>query len=179
MYHYVGHFTLYDTSRSGRRTPLRSGFRCPCKIGEDHFDCMAEFISGSDLLPGLSTDVWLSFLSIQQVAPLLRIGDSYQLCDGLKPVGEVCLTRDVWSDIESLVEIGAVRRAVVKNVGWTRARLLVDGDITTDLSSLDMGLRQWDEIGQALHCGDALRVRVEGIDRDARQIKVSFIERIE
>ena len=138
---------------------------------------MVEFVSEQELPPGQSTDVRLSFLSIRDVASRLRIGDSYQLCEGTRPVGEVRITRDVWSDIETLVSPGEVRRAVVESVGWTRARLSVEGGIITDLSSQAMGLRQWDEIGQALHCGDALRVRVERIDRDSRRIEVSFIEK--
>jgi hypothetical protein len=173
MYHYLGHFTLFD----GRRTPLRSGFRCPCKIGEEYFDCMVEFVGQQELSPGQSTDVRLSFLSVRDVASRLRVGDSYQLCEGASPVGEVRVTRDVWADIEVLVSPGEVRRAVVESVGWTRAQLSVDGGITTDLSSQDMGLRQWDEIGQVLHCGDALTVRIERVDRDARDIRVSFVER--
>jgi hypothetical protein len=177
MYHYLGHFTLYDTSRSGRITPLRSGFRCPCKIGEEYFDCMVEFVIQQELSLGNSADVRLSFLSIRDVASRLRVGDSYQLCEGSRPVGEVRITRDVWSDIETLASPGEVRRAVVESVGWTRAQLSVEGGITTDLSSQDMGLRQWDEIGQVLHCGDALRVRIERVDREARDIRVSFVER--
>lgn len=173
MYHYLGHLTLYD----GRRTPLRSGFLYPTKIGEKYADCMVEFVSQQELSPGQSTDVRLSFSYIRDVASRLRVGDSYQLCPGFRPVGEVRITRDVWSDIETLASPGDVRRAVVESVDWTRARLSVEGGITTDLSSQDMGLRQWDEIGEVLHCGDALRVRVERIDREARDIRVSFVDR--
>jgi hypothetical protein len=173
MYHYLGHFRLYD----GQTKPLRSGFRCPCKIGDEYFDCIVEFVSQQEVSPGKSADVRLSFLSVADIAPRLRVGDSYQLCQGSRPGGEVRITHDVWSDIETLASPGEVRRAVVESVGWTRARLAVEGGITTDLSSQDMGLRQWDEIGQVLHCGDALRVRVERIDREARDISVSFVER--
>jgi hypothetical protein len=171
MHHYLGHFTLYDTSRGGRSSPLGSGFRCPCKIDEEYFDCMVEFVSQQELSPGASADVRVSFLSIRDVASRLRVGDSYQLCDGARPVGEVRVTRDVWSDIETLVSPGEVRRAVVESVGWTRPRLSVEGGIITNLSSQAMGLRQWNEIGQTLRCGDALRVRVERIDRDTGALR--------
>ena len=138
---------------------------------------MVEFVNQQDLLPDHSADVRLSFLSIRDVASRLRVGDSYELCEGARPIGEVRVTRDVWSDIETLVSPGEVRRAVVESVGWTRARLAVEGGIIADLSSEAMGLRQWDEIGQTLQCGDALRVRVERIDRDSRRIEVSFVEK--
>lgn len=174
MYHYLSHFTLHDE----RRTPLRSGFRCPCKIGEEYFDCIVELVSQQELSPGRSADVRMTFLSVREVASRLRVGDSYALYEGTRPVGEVRITHDVWGDIDTLPALGEVRRAVVESVGWTRARLSVEGGITTDLSSQDMGLRQWDEIGQVLHCGDALRVRVERIDREAREIRVSFVERV-
>jgi len=58
-------------------------------------------------------------------------------------------------------------------------RLLIEGGIVADLSSQDMGLREWDEIGQILHSGDAVEVRVDRIDRNDRRIKVSFVERTE
>lgn len=177
MYHYLGHFTLYETRRSGRRTPIRSGFRCLSKIGEEYFDCVVEFVSQQELSLGQCTDVRLSFLSIREAASRIRVGDSYQLCEGSRPVGEVRITKDVWGDIETLVSLGDVRRAIVESIGWTRAGLSIEGGLTTDLSSQDMGLQQWDEIGRVLRRGDVLRVRVERIDREARAIRVSFVER--
>lgn len=178
MYHYLGHFKFYETSKSGRITPLRTGFRCPCKIDSEFFDCFAEFVGTHEILPGESTDVRLSFLSTETLASRLRIGEAYELCDGWKPVGEVRLTKDVWSNIDSMVAVGEVRGAVVTKVGWTRARLSVEGDIDTDLSSQDIGLKPWDEIEERLQVGDRVRVRVEQIDKPNRQIRISLLEKV-
>ena len=177
MYHYLAQFKLYETSKSGRSAPLRTGVRCPCKVEGENFDCFAEFIVAEEIQPGDSTDVRLSFLSIELLASRLQVGEAYELCDGGKAVGEVRLTKDVCSNIDSMVAVDKVREAVVSKVEWTRARLLVDGDIDTDLSSHDMGLQPWDEIEERLHVGDRLRVRVEQIDKQNREIRISFLEK--
>jgi hypothetical protein len=143
MYHYLGRLRLYEASRSSRTTPISSGFRCPCKVGDEYWDCIVDFISESEISPGEATDVRLSFVSIIHVAAFLAWGD--------------------------------VRHAVVDRIGWTQARLLIDGCIVAHLSSEDVGLRLSDEIGQTLHCGDAVTVRVERIDRDTRSIKIRLL----
>jgi hypothetical protein len=178
VYHYLGHFKLYEASKSGRTAPLRTGFRCPCKVEGELFDCLAEFVGAQEILPGESTDVRLSFLSMQLLASRLRVGEVYELCDGWKPVGEVRLTKDVWNNIDSMVAVGEVRAAVVSKVGWTRAHMSVEGGIDTDLSSQDVGLQPWDEIEKRLCVGDRVRVRVEQIDKPNRQIRISFLEKV-
>jgi transcriptional accessory protein Tex/SPT6 len=44
--------------------------------------------------------------------------------------------------------------------------------------SQDMGLQAWAEISQVLKSGEIIKVRIERIDKIARQIKVSFVAKI-
>jgi ribosomal protein S1 len=97
---------------------------------------------------------------------------------GSKPVGEISISHDPWAKVEEWIAEGEIRQAVVQRIGWTAAGILMESDVETVLTSKDMGLQEWKEIGQVLKSGELVRVRIEEIDKIARTIKVSFIDRV-
>lgn len=112
------------------------------------------------------------------VANLIKLDSSYQLCDGANPIGEIFLTQDPWSELEDRISEGEIRTAVVDSIGWTAAELVIEDDITTFLMSQDIRLEAWEEINQVLRLGELVKVRIETIDKVARKIIVSFIDKI-
>jgi hypothetical protein len=175
MYHYLGNFQLYENSRVIRQF----GYRCQCYVDNVRFHCLIELVDLSELLPGKSAKVQISFRSIKLVAPLIKIGCDYQICEGSKPIGEVSISHDPWVKVEDWIAEGETRKAVVKRIGWTAAEILMEGNVVTVLTSQDMGLQEWKEIGHVLKSGEILRVRIEKIDKIDRTIKVSFVDRLD
>lgn len=173
MYHYLGSFQLYENSRVIRRF----GYRCQSCIDNVSYDCKVDLVDRSELTPNNSTKIQLSFLAIQLVAPLINIGNVYQMNEGSRPIGEVAILHDPWAKVEDWISEGEIRKAVVERIGWTTAEILMEGDIATVLTSKDMGLQEWKEISQILKNGEIIRVRIEKIDKIDRTIKVSFVER--
>ena len=173
MYHYLGDFQLHENSRVIRQF----GYRCQCHIDNISSDCLIELVDLSELLPGKSAKVQISFLSIKLVAPFIKIGCNYQICEGSKPVGEVSILHNPWVKVEDWIAEGEIRKAVIKRIWWTTAEILMEGDIATVLTSKDMGLQEWKEISQVLKSGELVRVHIEKIDKIDRTIKVSFVER--
>jgi hypothetical protein len=173
MYHYLGSFQLHDNSRVIRQF----GYRCQSYIDNIRSDCLIELVNLSELLPNRSAKVQISFVSIKLVAPLINIGCVYQICEGSKPVGEVTISQDPWANFEKWIAEGEIRKAVVKSIAWTTAEIFMEGSISTVLTSQDMGLQEWKEIGQVLKTGEIIRIHIDKIDVIGRQIQISFVDR--
>lgn len=68
---------LYPSSEGGRTQPIKDGFGCPAKIGEDFFDCRIH-LEDESIQPGDSRkNIPIKFLSPELVKPLLRTGDTF------------------------------------------------------------------------------------------------------
>jgi polyribonucleotide nucleotidyltransferase len=72
-----------------------------------------------------------------------------------------------------IVPVGAVLTATVDRINWTRAELRLPGGATSSILSAQVGLRPWAEIGDRLHVGVQLQVRVTGVDKVRRVIEVT------
>jgi hypothetical protein len=116
------------------------GYRCQSYVDRIRYDCLIELVDLSELPPGKSAKVQISFISIKLVAPLINIGHVIQIHEGSKPVGEVSISHDPWANVEAWIAEGEIRKAVVQRIGWTSAGILMEGDIETILTSKDMGL---------------------------------------
>jgi hypothetical protein len=173
-YHYLGKFQLYESCKC----PCFSYLRRPCKIIDRYFDCQLTLVGQERLNPGESGEVQVTFLCIDLVSPLIQIGDCYEICEGSRPIGEIVITQDPWIDISAWISEGEIRQAVVGEINWTTAGVILEGGIASCLMSQDMGLQEWEEIGQVLNHGDIVKVCVEKIDKVSREIKVSFLEKI-
>jgi hypothetical protein len=173
MYHYLGNFQLYETS-----TTKHSEYRCPCKIDGAYFDCQIKMVNRLELCPGESVEVQICFLSIDLVAPCIKVDNVYQLYEGSQPIGEMLITQDPWYRVETWVSEGEIRKAIIDDIGWTRAKISVEGGIIAFLGSEAMGLKAWEEISLVLKSGESVRVRIEKIDKVSRNIKVSFVDRV-
>ena len=175
MYHYLGDFQLYENSRIIRQF----GYRCQsCFDNNTRSDCLIELVDQLELLPGNSAKIQVSFLAINLVAPLINVGDTCKMYEGSRPVGEVYISHDPWAKVEEWIAKGEIRNAVVGSIGWTSAGILMEGDIRTFLTSQDMGLQEWKEIGQVLKSRELVRVRIEKIDKKDRIVEVSFVDRV-
>jgi hypothetical protein len=117
MYHYLGSFQLYETSRS--INSYRN--RCPCKIDNAYYDSIIEIINQSELAPSKSVEVQISFLSIDLIAPLIKVGGVYQVCEGSRPIGDVLILHDPWDKFEQWITEGEIRKALVGQIDWTTA----------------------------------------------------------
>ncbi|MBZ8183104.1 hypothetical protein [Oscillatoria salina] len=173
MYHYLGNFELYGTSKA-----KYSGYRCLCQIDNAYFDCQVEFVDRLEIKPGESLLVRIWFLSIDLVAPHIKIGNVYKICEGLRPIANILIIQDPWNNIEDMIHEGEVKKAVINGVDWTRATIIVEGGIVGHLSSETMGLKSWEEINQVLKDGEAVKVRVSEVDKLNRKIKFSFVDKI-
>jgi hypothetical protein len=177
MHHYAGKFSLLTTAQGGRKMPLFSGYRCPCKIGGDFFDCSIELINQTELKPGDTASAEIVFRVINLVSSRIQLGCSYELCEGSKPIGTFLIETDLWSKIDNIIRKGEERFGIIQNTNWTIARLELDGGITVHLSSKNVGLQQWAEIAEMFKSGDRVKVKVEKVDKQNRSIEVSFIEK--
>jgi hypothetical protein len=90
MYHYLGNFQLYKTSKFKKC----SVYRCLCKIDDAYFSCAIEMIDRIEIAPGESAQVEITFLYIDLVAPRIQVGSVYQICDGSQPIGEILIAQD-------------------------------------------------------------------------------------
>lgn len=171
MYHYLGNFQLYETSKFHKY----SGYRCLCRIDDAYFTGKIEMLDRTELAPGEFTRVQIWFLCIDLVAPRIQVGSIYQVCEGSRPIGEISIAQDPWNEVEKWILVGETRTAVIQSIEWTRAIILVEGGITTVLSSHAMGLQAWEEISQVLKNGDVVKVQIEEIDIVERKINVSLV----
>jgi hypothetical protein len=175
MHHYAGKFSLLTTAQGGRKTPLFSGYRCPCKIGGDFFDCSIELINQTELKPGDTACAEIVFGVINLVSSRIQLGCSYELCEGSKPIGTFLIETDLWSKIDDIVRAGEEKFGTIKNTNWTRAILELDDGIITQLSSKSVGLQPWAEIAEKFKIGDRVKIKVEKVDKQNRVIEVSFV----
>ena len=176
MYHYLGDLHWYESFGH----PLISSRRLLCKITDRYFFCRIELVGRERLNPGEFGEVQVTFLRIDLVALLIQVGSQFEILQhqGLSSVGEILITQDPWIDLSSWISEGEVRQAVVGEINWTTAGIILEGGIASSLMSKDMGLQEWKEIGQVLNHGDIVKVRIETVDKVSRKIKVSFIEKV-
>jgi hypothetical protein len=179
MHHYEGKFSLLSTEQGGRKNPLFSGYRSGLfKIEGNHFGCLIDLINQTELKPGEAASVHVTFIAIELAAPRIRVGHSYEICEGAKLIGNLLIETDSWLKIDNVIHEGEEKFGTIKNTNWTRAALQLDNGITTQLSSKNVGLQPWAEIAEKLKVGDRVKVKVEKIDRQKRTIEVSFLGKV-
>ncbi len=175
MHHYEGELTLRRSSEQGRGSPLRSGVRPLVRVDGDLFGVQIELLGQDELRPGESAAVGVSFLFPHLAHSRIRVGDVYSILEGTREIGHVVVQSDVWKDPNRLVQVGREYAATVVDVGWTAAQVTLENGWRAALHSRDVGLVPWAEIGEALHEGEQLRVRVEAVDAIARTVTLHWM----
>jgi hypothetical protein len=173
MHHFQGDIYLCNHSKK-----KFSGYRCLCKIESTYFDCQIDLIDRLELSPGSRAEVQISFLSINLVAPILKIGQTYQLYEGRQYFGEIFIREDPWIELEKWVHEGEVKDAIVESIDWTQAKVRLEGGIRESLSSESAGLKPWEEIRLKLEVGDHVRICVRSIDMASRKLCLSLVDRV-
>jgi hypothetical protein len=173
-YHYLANLRWYESCRHRCSTDMRM----PCKIIDHYFDCRFDLVGRVMLMPGESGEVRLTFLSIDLVASLIQVGGHYEIYEGSRPIGEIFIISDPWIDLRASISEGEVRQAKIAWVNWTIAGIILEGEMPTELEFEDVGLMEWEEIGQVLNRGDIVKVRIEKVDEVNRKIKVSLVEKV-
>jgi hypothetical protein len=152
---------------------MRSGIRPHIRVDGDLFDVQIDLLSQDEVRPGESATIGISFLSPELVHSRVRVGDAYSVFEGAREIGQFVVQTDVWKDPARLIQVGREYTATVVEVGWTAAQVALENGWTAALNSRDVGLAPWAEIGQALHEGAQLRVRVEAVDAIKRTVTLS------
>jgi ribosomal protein S1 len=116
-------------------------------------------------------------LSPELVYTRIQVGEKYSVHEGSQEIGVFWVYADVWKDENRRVLVGEEYAATVMSIGWTAAGVQLENGWTAGVNSRDVGLVPWAEIGEALHVGQQLRVRVEAVDPIARKIALSVLER--
>src|SRR5580704_12906881 len=98
MHHYEGKFSLLSTEQGGRKTPLFSGFRGGLfKIDGDHFGSLIELIDQTQLKPGETAKVQVTFImpkALDVASARIQLGCSYEICEGAKLIGNMLIETD-------------------------------------------------------------------------------------
>jgi ribosomal protein S1 len=181
MYHYLGNLQWHESCGYS----CFSSMQVLCKIADRWFFGRLDLVDRERLNPGESGEVQVKFLRIDLVSQLIQVGSHVRIHghqgvqSSLQSIsGEILITQDPWINCSEWISVGDVRRAEVGEIKWTTAAIVLEGEIESCLMSQDMGLKEWEEIGQVLNHGDIVKVRVEKVDEVSRKIKVSFVEKV-
>jgi hypothetical protein len=95
MHHCVGKFSLLSTAQGGRKTSLFSDYRGGLfKIGENYFGCLIEIIDQTELKPGETAHVRITFQALKAlnlITSHIQLGCSYEVCEGAKVIGSLLI----------------------------------------------------------------------------------------
>ena len=97
MHYYEGKLSLLSTNQGGRKTPLFSDYRGGLfKIDGDHFGSSIELIDQTELMPGETAQVRVTFLApkaLNLVTSRIRLGSYYEICEGAKLIGTLLIEK--------------------------------------------------------------------------------------
>ena len=74
--------TIHLLAENGRKTPIKSGFKCPMRIGNEHWDCYVTFDGDSIALGETRSGVKIEFLSPESVSERLTENSVFYFVEG-------------------------------------------------------------------------------------------------